>query len=97
MFDDILSAVRQIPKGKVSTYGSIARALNIRDVRKVGYALHTNKDPQVTPCHRVVKKDGSLAPGYVFGGEVAQMERLEKEGVVFKEGKVDLEKCLYEF
>lgn len=93
-FDKVYKLVTKIPKGKVTTYGEIAKALGTRDVRLVGFALHANKDLSV-PCHRVVNKDGRLAPGYAFGGQDVQREKLTKEGVIFKDQMhVDLKKCM---
>lgn len=95
--EQVHGVVRQIPKGKVATYGQIAKILGIRDVRKIGWALHQNKDPKC-PCHRVVNKEGGVAKGYVFGGEEGQKKKLVFEGVVFLEnGNVNLEKCLWRF
>lgn len=89
--EDVYKVVQSIPKGKVMTYGQVARAVGRpRAARYVGYALHQNQDPNVTPCHRVVFRDGSLSKGYAFGGEGVQMERLKKEGVMFAGDKVDL-------
>lgn len=91
-FDRVWQKTREIPKGKVSTYGQIARMIETRDARRVGQALHANRDPK-TPCHRVVFADGSLAPGYAFGGPDEQRKRLGSEAVKFtKSGKVDLSK-----
>lgn len=96
-FEEVYKVVRKIPKGKVSTYGEIARALNTRDARRVGHALHANPDGDFTPCHRVVNKNGALAPGYAFGGIGEQKDKLLNEGVVFvDEGHVDLKKCYIE-
>ncbi|MDO8452628.1 MAG: methylated-DNA--[protein]-cysteine S-methyltransferase [bacterium] len=96
-FEKIYEAVSRIPKGKVSTYGAIARLIGSRDVRKVGWALHANPDGEKVPCHRVVNKEGRLAPGYAFGGPGEQKKKLEAEGVPFKdEGHVDLERALWE-
>lgn len=64
-FDKVYKLVKRIPPGKVVTYGQIAEALKTKDARKVGWALHANSDPN-TPCHRVVNKDGRLAPNYGF-------------------------------
>jgi|SRR3989344_656529 len=87
--------VWKIPLGKVSTYGDVAKVLGMRDVRKIGWALHANKDTNC-PCHRVVNKDGRVAPGYAFGGSQEQRRKLEAEGVVFKDDEhVDLEKHLW--
>lgn len=88
-FQQVYRVVKQIPKGKVMTYGQIAKILDTPDARRVGHALHANSDPKV-PCHRVVNKSGGLAPGYAFGGQDEQKKRLEKEGVEVKKNIVDL-------
>jgi len=95
IFSQILNVVSLIPKGKITTYGEISRFLNLNNPRIVGFALHTNTDPVKYRCHRVVKKDGVLASGYVFGGEKVQKRKLEQEGIKFKSGKVDIEKYLF--
>ena len=94
-FELIYDVVRKIPRGKVMTYGQVAAlAGNPRWARVVGYALHVNPEPGVIPCHRVVNRDGRLAPGFAFGGTDAQRMLLEGEGVLFLEnGLVDLEHC----
>ena len=96
-FDLIYDIVRQIPRGKVATYGQIAAmAGNPRLSRVVGYALHVNPDPEGIPCFRVVNREGRVSPAFAFGGENMQIRLLEEEGVVFKsEGYVDLEKHLW--
>ena len=81
-FNRVYEAVKKIPEGKVMTYGQIADLLGTRDARRVGHALHANRNPEV-PCHRVVNKDGRLAPGYAFGGPNEQRNRLLLEGVEF--------------
>jgi methylated-DNA-protein-cysteine methyltransferase-like protein len=83
-FNRVYEIVRKIPKGKVMTYGEIANILGTKDARRVGHALHANSDPK-TPCHRVVNKDGRLAPGYAFGGPNEQRAKLLAEGVDFKD------------
>ena len=89
-FTEVYGIVRQIPAGKVSTYGQIASKLGTRDARRVGHALHANPT-QETPCHRVVFMDGRLAPGFAFGGPNEQKRLLELEGVTFlPNGHVDL-------
>ena len=88
--EKVFQAVKKIPKGKVSTYGEISRLTGV-DPRMVGWALHSNKDSSDVPCHRVVNKDGRLAPGYAFGGPNEQKSRLLAEGVVFvDDNRVDL-------
>lgn len=95
LFERIREIVKQIPEGKVATYGQIAKIIGTKDARKVGWAMHGNKDPLV-PCHRVVKADGSVAKNFAFGGAEEQRARLEAEGVGFKsETKVDLDQYLW--
>ena len=81
-FDKIYGEVKKIPRGKVSTYGEIARKAGTTP-RVVGFALHQNPDPKNIPCHRVVFKGGRLSPGYAFGGIDKQKYTLKKEGVNF--------------
>ena len=95
LFDKVYEIVKTIPKGYVTTYGEIARKLEMRDVRKVGFALHANKSKDVF-CHRVVNKEGKLASGFAFGGEIEQRARLEVEGVTFvNENMVNLKRHFF--
>lgn len=93
-FEKIYEVVKSIPKGKVATYGQVAcLAGNPHWARVVGYALHSNPDPDTIPCHRVVNKDGRVAAAFVFGGGAVQRQLLESEGVVFEpDGRIDLKK-----
>ncbi|MBQ9480918.1 MAG: MGMT family protein, partial [Clostridia bacterium] len=59
----------------------------------VGNALHANPEPGVIPCHRVVNRNGCLAPAFAFGGREIQKQLLESEGVeVSDDFTVDMEK-----
>ena len=83
--DKVYEFVKNIPRGKVATYGQIALHLgNLYFARAVGNILHGNPDPEHIPCHRVVNAQGQLAKSYAFGGIDAQRCLLESEGVVFK-------------
>lgn len=97
-YEKVYEIVRQIPKGKVATYGQIALLCgNPRASRAVGYALHCNPEPGIIPCHRVVNREGRPAPGFAFGGPQVQREMLEGEGVVFdNDGKVLLKTFLWQ-
>lgn len=94
VFKKIYDVVCQIPKGKVATYGTVARlAGNPRWARVVGYALHNNPAPGVIPCHRVVNREGKVAESFVFGGGNVQRQMLEQEGITFEnDGHIDLSK-----
>ena len=91
----VYQIVRKVPKGKVTTYGEIATRLGkYRWARQVGWALHQNRDSE-TPCHRVVDRNGRLAPNFVFDGAREQKRRLESENVTFiDDSHVDLKACL---
>ena len=93
-FEKIYEVVKSISEGKVATYGQVALlAGNPRWARVVGYALHVNPEPGIIPCHRVVNREGRVAPGFAFGGEGVQRQLLESEGIVFEtDGRIDLEK-----
>ncbi|QQG41749.1 MAG: MGMT family protein [Candidatus Woesebacteria bacterium] len=94
-FERVYQVVRKIPAGRVMTYGQIADAIGTRDARRVGQALHANKNSSDVPCHRVVNKDGRLAPGYTFGGPNEQKSRLLSEEVKFiDEDHVDLSRSM---
>lgn len=91
---EVYNLVKKIPKGKVTTYGYIAKQCKMQNLnitpRIVGFILHDNKIPEI-PCHRVVTKDGRIAKNYAFGGWRKQRRRLLAEGVQFKDNiHVDL-------
>ena len=96
-FERIYAVVRQIPPGKVATYGMVAAwAGNPHWARVVCYALHSNPEPGVIPCHRVVNRFGAAAPAFAFGGAGRQRELLEAEGVAFDaDGRVQMERFLW--
>ena len=81
-FELVYAAVQKIPCGKVASYGQIARLCGSpRSSRAVGYALHVNPLPGIVPCHRVVNREGRLAPAFAFGGAEVQKDLLERESV----------------
>lgn len=96
-FERIYKIVAKIPSGKVTTYGRIAKKIGIKNPRVVGFALHSNKNPDEIPCHRVVNIKGEVAPGFAFGGRDVQRKLLEAEGIEFKDGKVNLTRYLFAF
>lgn len=94
VFEQVYDVVRQIPKGKVTTYGMVAKLMgNPRFSQVVGFALHSNPDPKNIPCHRVVNRFGEVSKAFAFGGENEQIKLLKQEGIVFSDdGTIDLAK-----
>ena len=90
---EILSAVEEIPEGKVATYGQIARLIGRdKNARLVGNVLSRAENYGDYPCHRVVNHSGRLAPNFP-----EQKSRLLAEGVAFKNDVcVDLQKHRWE-
>ena len=78
--DKVYRLCKLIPKGKVSTYKEIAKALDSRGYRAVGNALNKNPYAPLVPCHRVVKSNGGV--GGFASGTKKKIEMLKKEGIV---------------
>jgi len=93
----VLDMTCKIPKGKVTTYSEVAKALGSpKASRAVGNALNRNLHPITIPCHRVIKSTGEIG-GY-SGGQDIKIALLEKEGILVKDKKViNLEKYLHKF
>ena len=92
-YDKIYRAVQKIPRGKVATYGQIARiAGHPGAARAVGNALHRNPDSSGTPCYRVVNREGKVSDAFAFGGVNRQIALLEADGIPCADGIVDLKK-----
>lgn len=96
-FDLVLGKTVLIPKGKVTTYGLLAKALGRpKAARAVGSALGKNPNPVEVPCHRVIRADGSIG-GYSRGRR-AKKKLFKKEGIRFLGDKVvDFNERLFNF
>ena len=94
-FDDVYAVVRQIPKGRVTSYGAVAKYLGTKlSARMVGWAMNAahNQKPKV-PAHRGVNRNGMLSGRHHFATATLMEELLLKEKVAVKEEKiVDFEK-----
>ena len=99
-YERVYGIVAQIPPGRVTTYGHIARALGApRASRGVGWALKAAaaSDPLALPCHRVVDREGRLSGRRHFATPTAMEERLRAEGVPFVDPeRVDLSGSLWD-
>jgi methylated-DNA-protein-cysteine methyltransferase related protein len=90
----VYAVVRRIPRGRVATYGQIARLAGLGgQARQVGYALHALPWEGLAPWHRVVNVRGAVSLPPHGGADLTQRMRLEREGVRFDaRGRVDLER-----
>jgi methylated-DNA-protein-cysteine methyltransferase related protein len=97
-FERIYHAVRQIPYGKVATYGQIARLVGGCSAQMVGFALAALSDRTDVPWQRVINRMGKISPhGYGFG-TMEQHELLLSEGIEFSgTDTIDFEKFGWEF
>lgn len=96
-YQAIYDIVAQIPPGRVATYGQIAAmAGRPGNARQVGFAMSHVPVDRDLPCHRVVNRQGELAPAYAFGGQAKQRALLESEGVTFlPSGRIHLKLHLW--
>lgn len=92
-FARVYALVARIPRGRVATYGQIARMLGApRAARIVGWAMHGNPYGSRMPCHRVVQQGGSCSPNFRVGDPSAQRRLLKREGVQFLlDGRIDMQ------
>lgn len=88
-FDKVYNVVRQIPEGKVTSYGAIANYLGVKkSARLVGWAMNASHGDNSIPAHRVVNRIGLLTGKHHFGGTKVMQQLLENEGILIKENKI---------
>jgi methylated-DNA-protein-cysteine methyltransferase-like protein len=97
-FLKVYEVVRQIPEGKVTSYGAIAKYLGSpQSSRMVGWAMNAAHSLADVPAHRVVNRKGLLTGKHHFGGGTIMQQLLENEGVQIKEDQIqDLEKHFWD-
>jgi methylated-DNA-protein-cysteine methyltransferase-like protein len=96
-FEKVYAVVRQVPYGKVTTYGAIAKALGAaKSARTVGYAMNASHVYDDVPAHRVVNRNGVLTGKHHFPGTEVMQQMLEAEDVKVKDDQIiDFEKHLW--
>jgi methylated-DNA-protein-cysteine methyltransferase-like protein len=89
-FDKVYEIVKQIPPGKVTSYGAIARCIgSARSSRMVGWAMNaSHTHTEWIPAHRVVNRNGLLTGKKFFGGENIMQELLEGEGIIIEDDQI---------
>ncbi len=97
-FERVYKIVRQIPEGKVTSYGAIANALGTaRSARMVGWAMNASHNLDNVPAHRVVNRKGLLSGKHHFEGTNLMQQLLENEGInVFDNQIVDFDKHFWQ-
>jgi len=92
VYQSVYAVVRRIPKGRVATYGQVARLAGLGNhARQVGYALHRLSEDSQVPWQRVVNQRGEVSARSFAGMEFVQRALLEAEGVAFSTlGRIDL-------
>ena len=96
-FEKVFEIVKQIPAGRVTNYGSIAKAISMpRASRMVGYAMNaSHTHSEYIPAHRVVNRNGMLTGKMHFATPTAMQEKLEAEGIVVVNDEVQNFKELF--
>lgn len=96
-FERVYAIARQIPEGRVTSYGAIAKALGMaRSARMVGWAMNASHAIEGVPAHRVVNRKGLLSGKHHFGGSHLMQQLLENEGIeVVDHQIVDFEKYFW--
>jgi methylated-DNA-protein-cysteine methyltransferase-like protein len=88
-FNQVYELVKLVPKGRVTTYGSIAKALGTaKSSRMVGWAMNASHKDSNVPAHRVVNRNGLLTGKFHFETPNQMQELLEKEGVKIENNQV---------
>lgn len=95
--EKVYKKLLEVPKGKVTTYGELAKAIGLKNGQRViGRIMNKNPYPVIIPCHRVIKSDGKIG-GYAWGEKV-KAKMLSDEGIKIKNGKIlDVKKDIYRF
>lgn len=89
-FDRVYDVVRQVPYGKVTSYGAIAKYLGSgKSARMVGWAMNASHNTEVSvPAHRVVNRNGMLTGKHHFGGPGIMKQLLKNEGIEVIDDKI---------
>jgi len=83
----IYKKLLDVPKGKITTYGDLAKAVGLKNgQRVVGRIMNKNPYPVIIPCHRVVMSSGKIG-GYAYGEHI-KTKMLNDEGIKIQNGKI---------
>lgn len=92
LYESIYALVRQVPPGRVITYGQVARLVGGCSARMVGYAMAALSEGMDVPWQRVINARGRISPHGFGYGSALQRQLLEEEGIIFRpDGSMDLD------
>lgn len=95
-FEKVYAVAQQIPYGKVTSYGAIAKAIGAaKSARMVGYAMNGASNMENVPAHRVVNRNGVLTGKHHFKGTHLMQQLLESEGIVVKNDQIQNFKTVF--
>jgi methylated-DNA-[protein]-cysteine S-methyltransferase len=93
---EVYKKLLQVPKGKVTTYSELAKAVGLKNgQRTIGRIMNKNPFPVIVPCHRVILSNGKIG-GYAWGEKI-KTNMLSKEGIEIKKGKILDSNKIYRF
>ena len=93
---EVYKKLLQVPKGKVTTYSELAKAVGLKNgQRTIGRMMNKNPFPVIVPCHRVILSNGKIG-GYAWGEKI-KTNMLSKEGIEIKRGKILDSNKIYRF
>jgi methylated-DNA-[protein]-cysteine S-methyltransferase len=93
---EVYKKLLQVPKGKVTTYSELAKAVGLKNgQRTIGRMMNKNPFPVIVPCHRVILSNGKIG-GYAWGEKI-KTNMLSKEGIEIKKGKILDSDKIYRF
>ena len=95
VFQDIYEVVNLIPKGRVTSYGAIARYLGLKSARLVGWAMSGLVEEKNVPAHRVVNSTGILTGASAFPNTNPMHKRLEEEGIDVRNNRIQNFKTVF--
>ena len=94
--NEVYRKLLQVPKGKVTTYSELAKAVGLKNgQRAIGRIMNKNPFPVIVPCHRVILSNGKIG-GYAWGEKI-KTNMLSKEGIKIKNGKILDSDKIYRF
>ena len=94
--ENVYAALKKVPKGNVTTYKELAKAVRSKAYRAVGTAMRTNSDISRNHCYRVIRSDGSIGEYSAPGGTSRKAALLKADGIEIRNGRIDL-RYIYRF